>query len=185
MPLDLAPGQSPTAVASQSQPATVTHEIDILLADAAVDGGGDPALSERLRSAADVALKLAKADASALTVVLTNDDDIRALNRRFRGIDKPTNVLSFADPDMPPEPGEPPYLGDVVLARKTLLREASEQEKRFLDHATHLVVHGVLHLLGYTHDTDDDAAQMEALEIAALARLGLPDPYARTSSLET
>jgi len=185
MSVDPDPGQSTTTVAAPSQPATVTYEIDILLTDAAVDGGGDPALTARLRSDADVALKLAQADAGALTVVLTNDDDIRALNRRFRGIDKPTNVLSFADPEMPPEPGAPPYLGDVVLARETLLREASEQGKPFLDHATHLVVHGVLHLLGYTHDGDDDAAQMEALEIAALARLGLPDPYARISSFET
>ena len=119
-------------------------------------------------------------------VVLADDALLRDLNRTYRGRDRPTNVLSFGDPDamkmpgeMPGEmPGGPKLLGDVVLARETLVREAAEQGKPLGHHLTHLVVHGVLHLLGYDHDAEPRAGEMETLEAAILAELGIADPYA-------
>lgn len=115
-------------------------------------------------------------------VRLTNDDDIRALNRDWRGQDKPTNVLAFAlDEDAPPpegddEPGIP--LGDIVVAFETCAREARDEGKPFADHLCHLVVHGTLHLLGYDHDVADVAERMESAEREILGGLGIPDPYA-------
>ncbi len=112
-------------------------------------------------------------------VVLADDAEQRRLNRRWRGIDRSTNVLAFPGwlPGAPVPPGAPLPLGDVVLAFETALREAKEQGKRFADHFRHLVVHGVLHLLGYDHTTEAEAAVMEALETAILEGLGVADPY--------
>ena len=107
----------------------------------------------------------------SLNVALDDDKGVRALNARDRKKDKPTNVLSYPS-------GERDFLGDIVLARQTVWREAREQRKSPADHYTHLVVHGVLHLLGYDHETgDDDAERMEALERRVLAKLGISDPY--------
>lgn len=114
-----------------------------------------------------------------LTVLLTDDAAIRALNRDWRGQDKPTNVLSFpVDPAMPLPPGTARHLGDVAIALETLLAEAAAQGRTPADHLAHLVVHGVLHLLGHDHRDDAEAEAMEALETAILARLGVADPYA-------
>ncbi|HKS89611.1 MAG TPA: rRNA maturation RNase YbeY [Stellaceae bacterium] len=113
-------------------------------------------------------------------VVLTDDDEQRELNRRWRGKDAPTNVLSFAMADAMPPLGAPVLLGDVVLAFETVAREAAEQKKPLADHLRHLVVHGVLHLLGFDHDSEAEAAVMEAREAAILTRLGVPDPYSDT-----
>ena len=104
-----------------------------------------------------------------------DDETVRALNRRHRGIDRPTNVLSFPIGTAPG--GEPCMLGDVVLAAGVVLREAEEQGKSVPAHVTHLVVHGVLHLLGYDHEAGPDAETMEALEVQTLAGLGIPNPY--------
>jgi probable rRNA maturation factor len=114
-------------------------------------------------------------------IVLTDDAEQRTLNRTWRGKDFSTNVLSFAltDPDEPP-PGAPVLLGDVVLAFETVAREAAEQHKTLPDHLRHLVVHGVLHLIGFDHESDAEAAVMEALEIEIFAGLGVPAPYADT-----
>lgn len=115
---------------------------------------------------------------SELSVVFSDDDHIRTLNSGWRGKDKPTNVLSF--PAFPTKPGGklPPMLGDVVLAAETVAREAELEGKPLDHHITHLVIHGVLHLLGHDHEDEGEAETMEALERAALARLAIPDPYA-------
>ena len=113
-----------------------------------------------------------------VAVVLTGDDAIQALNKRWRGQDKPTNVLSFAALDgARPKPGMPWLLGDVVLTSGVIAREAKAQRKSVQHHLSHLAVHGVLHLLGYDHEQDRDAEAMEALEIAALAGMGIANPY--------
>lgn len=113
-----------------------------------------------------------------LSVVFTDDEGIRRLNAGWRGKDKPTNVLSF--PAFPVKPGDPlpPILGDIVLAAGTVAREAELERKPLEHHIAHLVVHGLLHLLGHDHEADGDAEIMEAVERRALARLAIPDPYA-------
>ena len=114
-----------------------------------------------------------------LCIVLASDDLVQRLNREYRQVDRATNVLSFADLDGPMEaaPGAPRLLGDVVLARETIQKEASAQDKSMADHLSHLVVHGVLHLLGYDHQDGADADRMENLERTILDRLGVADPY--------
>jgi probable rRNA maturation factor len=114
-----------------------------------------------------------------LSITLTDDSRQRQLNRRYRGQNKSTNVLAFAawEPVAALPSGAPLLLGDVVLAFETVARETVEQGKKFPDHFRHLVVHGVLHLLGCDHCSEGDAADMEALETSILAELGVPDPY--------
>ena len=120
-----------------------------------------------------------------LAVMLTDDAGIRTLNSNWRGIDKPTNVLSF--PALPPTgaggPDDAPrMLGDIAIAYETTRREADDEQKPFDHHLSHLAVHGFLHLMGYDHETDDDAEAMEGLETEILAQLGIPDPYAERDS---
>ncbi len=107
-----------------------------------------------------------------LTVLLTDDAALRELNGRFRQQDKPTNVLSFPAPPNPED-----HLGDVALAFGVCAREAGEQGKPIAHHLQHLVAHGVLHLLGYDHESEAEADVMEGLERVVLAGLGVPDPY--------
>jgi probable rRNA maturation factor len=110
-----------------------------------------------------------------VSVLLADDPAVRALNRDWRGLDEPTNVLSF--PAAPPAPGSPKLLGDIAIAYETLVREADEEGKPVLHHLAHLVVHGYLHLMGYDHQTDSEAEAMEALEREILQALRIPDPY--------
>ena len=131
-----------------------------------------PGVERLVRKAARAALG---AKARSLTVALSDDKRVQALNKRDRRKDKPTNVLSYPS-------GEKAFLGDIVLARQTVWREAREQKKTPADHVAHLVVHGTLHLLGYDHETSDaDAGRMEALERRILKRLGISDPYTLSS----
>ena len=108
-----------------------------------------------------------------VTILLTDDASVQALNTRFRERDGPTNVLSFPAPPNPEK-----HLGDIALAFGVCAREAEEQNKPLAHHLQHLVAHGVLHLLGYDHMTDAEAEAMEALERAILFGIGVPDPYA-------
>lgn len=112
-----------------------------------------------------------------LAVMLADDGELRALNRRWRAKDEPTNVLSF--PAGAPGGGPPRPLGDIVIAFETAAREARAARLPLSHHVTHLAVHGFLHLVGYDHQSEPDAEAMEGLEIAVLARLGIADPYAR------
>jgi len=142
------------------------------------DGWPDT-LDARAEEAVREALKQSKAtvtSAAELSVVLTDDAEQRDLNRDWRGIDKSTNVLSF--PQIEPFGPVSGILGDIILARETLEREAVEQGVSFEDHFTHLMVHGFLHILGYDHMDDDEALVMEGLETQILASLGVADPYA-------
>ena len=109
----------------------------------------------------------------AVTILLTDDETVRDLNARFRAQDKATNVLSFPAPANPEH-----FLGDIAVAYGVCAREAAEQGKAVAHHLQHLVAHGVLHLLGYDHMSDDEAEAMEGLERIILAGLGVPDPYA-------
>ncbi|MEI7871872.1 MAG: rRNA maturation RNase YbeY [Alphaproteobacteria bacterium] len=126
-----------------------------------------PGVERLVRKAARAAARRGK----SLNVALADDKGVRVLNKRDRKMDMPTNVLSYPS-------GERAFLGDIVLARQTVWREAREQKKSPADHVTHLVVHGTLHLLGHDHETGDaDAERMEALESRILKRLGIADPY--------
>jgi probable rRNA maturation factor len=145
-----------------------------------------PDVEERCRRLAAIALGSTDelgAGQVELSIVLADDATVQSLNREWRGQDKPTNVLSFAaldDEDAPVVEGAPLLLGDVVLAWETTAAEATESGKPLADHFSHLVVHGVLHLLGYDHQDEDEAEEMEALETSLLAALGIADPYADT-----
>jgi probable rRNA maturation factor len=116
-----------------------------------------------------------------LAVMLTDDAGIRTLNSNWRGIDKPTNVLSFPalQPTGPVGPGDAPrMLGDIAIAYETTRREADDEQKPFDHHLSHLAIHGFLHLIGHDHEQDQEAEAMESLEREILSQLGIPDPYA-------
>jgi len=135
-----------------------------------------------------IGLALAEAEAGGAPVEvgvrLTDDATIRGLNRDWRGRDKPTNVLSFplGEPAPTGDSTLPWLIGDIVMAFETVTTEAEAEGKPLAHHVAHLAVHAALHLLGHDHEQDSEAAAMEAAEIALLARLGIPDPYAATTS---
>jgi probable rRNA maturation factor len=126
-------------------------------------------LAARLTSAAEAAAAAARLK-GGFTILLAGDRKLRALNHNFRGKDKPTNVLSF--------PGAGDYAGDIALAYGVTRKEAKAAGKTMANHATHLVVHGVLHLAGHDHERPKQARAMEGLEVKILGRLGISDPYA-------
>lgn len=132
------------------------------------------------RISAAIAAKLTFERREVVVVAFGDDAAVRSLNARYRGKDAPTNVLSFSTAG-PIVSGagqsEPALLGDIVLARDTVLREAAAQAVDFSAHTAHLIVHGVLHLLGYHHDVDEEAEEMEALEIEILKELKIDSPY--------
>jgi len=137
-----------------------------------------PNLEACVQRAAEAALLDNEAPPSEISVVLSDDEHLRELNKHHRGIDKPTNVLSFPSARSKAPAGTPRLLGDIVIAFETVEREAAEESKPIENHLSHLVVHGVLHLLGYDHEDDEEAEMMEARERQILAKLGIPDPYA-------
>jgi probable rRNA maturation factor len=132
-----------------------------------------PDAEDLVEDAAAAALKEADFEGGGVTVLLTDDESVRDLNSRFRGKDYATNVLSFPAPQNPEG-----HLGDIALAFGVCAHEAAEQGKPLAHHLQHLVAHGVLHLVGYDHETDSEADHMEGLERVILAGLGVPDPYA-------
>ncbi|MBR1944784.1 MAG: rRNA maturation RNase YbeY [Alphaproteobacteria bacterium] len=113
-----------------------------------------------------------------VSILLTDDATVHKLNKNYRNVDKPTNVLSFAALDDESEPiVDPMLLGDIVVAFETTKREAEEQNCSFADHLFHLIVHGMLHLIGYDHIEETEALEMEALEIKILEDNGIGNPY--------
>ena len=137
-------------------------------------------LVERAVAAALEVAGVAPGEGAELSCLLCGDDAIRQLNRRWRGQDRATNVLSF-----PTEgPGAAFLLGDIAVSYGTAAREAGAEGKPFPAHLAHLVIHGTLHLVGADHAAEAEAEAMEALEVRAMARLGLPDPYAGTVPLD-
>ncbi len=163
--------------------------VDTVIEDARWEGVALPALASRAARATFTALALPEAGFS-VCVMGCDDARIAELNGEFRKKGRPTNVLSFPawnrSADAPglvpelPEPGDvedPEELGDIAISYDTCAREAAEQGKEMSNHVTHLVVHGILHLLGYDHIEDADAALMEGLEARILATLGVDDPY--------
>jgi probable rRNA maturation factor len=122
------------------------------------------------------------AEGAEVSLLFCDDAAIRALNRQFRGQDKPTNVLSFPGPE-PVESAA--FLGDIAVAFETVAREALEQGKSLEQHCRHMIVHGFLHLLGYDHEDDEEAEAMEAMETRILQRLGVDDPYREDHRKET
>jgi probable rRNA maturation factor len=152
----------------------------LIVADCWRDEPRAEAVIQRAIAAAAAAVDEDVEDAE-LAVMLTNDTGIRTLNANWRGIDRPTNVLSFPalQPEAAPKDNDPPrMLGDIAIAYETMRKEARDERKPFDHHLSHLAVHGFLHLIGYDHETDAAAGAMEALEREILAQLGIPDPYA-------
>jgi probable rRNA maturation factor len=134
-------------------------------------------LARRAIVAAIAASGVKLAQGAEISVVFCGDAFIAGLNRKWRGREGPTNVLSFpAGGDL----GRSPILGDIVIAFETAAREALEMDKPLRDHVAHLLAHGFLHLIGYDHVEEAEAEAMEALERAVLARLGIDDPYRET-----
>lgn len=129
-------------------------------------------------SASQIELGLSSDYPSEVSFLFTDDAAIQGINNEWRGMDKPTNVLSF--PAFPLRPGmaPKPLLGDIILALETVTREALEENKKFDDHLVHLIIHGLLHLFGYDHENDEDADIMENLERKILSALAIADPYA-------
>ena len=158
--------------------------VEVLIEDHRWEAAGLEALSEKAVAAA---LRHLSLDPEAWEVSVLGADDVRiaGLNADFRGKGRPTNVLSWPSVErrvegatpIAPKPGDDPELGDIALAYETCAAEAEAAGLSLEDHTIHLLVHGVLHLLGYDHENDKEAAHMEGLETAILATLGVADPY--------
>ena len=149
----------------------------------------EPDVEAVIQRAIAVAAEMVDADTSEaeLAVMLTDDGGIRTLNKNWRGLDKPTNVLSFPALQLTTERSSqdaPRMLGDIAIAYETTRREADDEQKRFDHHLSHLAIHGFLHLIGYDHEKDQDAETMETLEREILAQLDIPDPYAERERMD-
>lgn len=159
-------------------------DIDILTEDEKWSGLADREMLARRAVEALFEVLDRPAPDAELSIVFAGDDEVAQLNRSFRGKAGPTNVLSFPAAAGSGQEGWR-VLGDIVLAGGVVAREAEEQGKPLASHATHLIVHGVLHLLGHDHDREDQALAMERLEAEVMARLGFPDPYEDAEARES
>jgi len=156
---------------------TPPRPVEIQIDDPAWRPHGTELTAQIKRSARLALLCAEQANANGgLTVLLTGDERVRALNRDHRGKDKPTNVLSFPS-------RAPGYLGDIAIASGVAAREANAAGLSLTDHVLHLVVHGVLHLLGYDHESPAEAEDMESLEAKILAEMNIPNPYLRRGAI--
>jgi probable rRNA maturation factor len=179
----LAPvANAPVANGTDDAPADdppIGFDIDVVHEDGdwAAVAGADALVRS---AAAALAAELASIGGE-VCIALSSDALVAELNGSYRGKPAPTNVLSFPATPMLPVEGEPRFLGDIVLALETMRREAADLNLPVEHHMQHLVVHGILHLLGYDHESDEQAQDMESLEIRVLARLGVADPYAAAS----
>lgn len=157
----------PAATAQDPSPAVLVEVVTQSDLWAARAGAED-----RVRRAIEAAAAF-EGKPGEVAVLLADDATLRGMNATWRGIDKPTNVLSF-----PADAKAAPLLGDIAIACETVAREAAAENKPFLDHLAHLSIHGYLHLIGFDHETDREALRMEHLETRILASLGIADPYA-------
>ena len=162
------------AIATRSARGAVDIDIVVGTAGWSAHAGVEDAVRRAIEAAAAFQSK-----AGEIAVLLTDDATIRLMNAQWRGIDKPTNVLSF-----PATESDAPHLGDIAIAGETVAREAEAENKAFLDHLAHLSIHGYLHLIGFDHETDRKAERMEQLETRILASLGIADPYADRPGLD-
>ena len=151
-------------------------QLDIIIEDG--DWSAFAPVEDALNEVAEVVARHLNLDYAEAAIALSSDERVRSLNRTYRGMDKPTNVLSFPAAEAGQLPGEPRHLGDIILAAETVRREAAAEGKPPRHHLQHLVVHGLLHLLGYEHESETQARVMEALEVEILRQIGVPDPYA-------
>ena len=138
-----------------------------------------PLAEQTIREAISAAAGALSTEGGEVSILLIDDSEIARLNRDWRGIDKPTNVLSF--PASKVGQGDK-LLGDIVIAYETLERESTDESRDFLHHLAHLAVHGFLHLIGFDHETDAQAEEMEGLESRIMMRLNMPDPYVARES---
>jgi len=143
------------------------------------------ALSQQPAKTAPPDIVAMKSPHRLAVLVLSNDETVKHLNKSYRGKDKPTNILSFPSTDvlLPGEEAEPVHIGDAILAYEYVRKEAENEKKEIKTHISHLVIHGVLHLLGYDHEECEDAETMETLEISLMNQLGLEDPYSEKLAL--
>ncbi len=156
---------------AQKKAAVTEAMIDVVIEDEGwPEAAAMEALAERCYAAA---LPFEPALEGEIALLLTNDANMRALNSKYRSTDKPTNVLAF------PGDGESSggFVGDIALARETCVGEAKDKQIALQDHAAHLIIHAMLHLAGYDHQSDDEAEAMERREVEILKRLGIADPY--------
>ncbi|TXJ23235.1 MAG: rRNA maturation RNase YbeY [Afipia sp.] len=171
---------NPELTIADMTPANIPATEVLVTADCWDSASGAETIIHRAIETAAAMVDADTADAE-VAVMLTDDAGIRTLNKNWRGIDKPTNVLSFPalQPERAPTDDDAPrMLGDIAIAYETTRHEADTEHKPFEHHLSHLAVHGFLHLIGYDHENDDDAEIMEGLERDILAQLGIPDPYA-------
>ena len=165
--------------ATMAQPALPITEVLVVAECWQTEPDAEAVIQRAIAAAAAIAD--ADTGEAELAIMLTDDGGIRTLNGNWRGIDKPTNVLSFPalQPTGSGAPDDAPrMLGDIAIAYETTRKEADDEQKPFDHHLSHLAVHGFLHLIGYDHESDGDAETMETLEQEILAQLGIPDPYA-------
>lgn len=160
---------------AKTRPGAESHALDFVIAS---DRWSEEPDSERViaRAIKAAAAAIGLERGLDLCLMLADDEEMRILNNRWRGQNKPTNVLSFPAPPAPAQGAS--RLGDIAIGFETVAREAREQGKPFADHLSHLAVHGFLHLSGYDHQSEAEAQRMEALERDILAQLAVPDPYA-------